>query len=155
MARSVATCWASLPRVPSRPSRRAPLVVLLAALSVALLALLVAAVWPTDRVLLTACQPAEVTYDDLGPYCLSLLETDPATLSLGLGVQRHHTLFIGRGETAGGYGHRVDYSPHPGAEDLEPYLEAAEVDWQPEGLTFREPSGHAVFVPAEQFTGGR
>lgn len=130
--------------------------VLLAALSAALLALLVVAVWPTDRVLLTTCQPAEVPYDDLGPYCLSVLETDPARLSLpDLRLGRHHALFIGRGDGTPAYGHYIDYSPHPGSQDLDAYLATAEVDWQPDGATFREASGHAVFIPAEQFTGGR
>lgn len=131
-----------------------PPVALSLLLCAALVALLLAAIWPTDRVLLTSCQPPELPYDGQGPYCLSLRETDPAALSLS-GLERHHTLFVGRGEGAGGYGHRVDYSPHPGSEAMATYLEGAEVDWQADGLRFREPSGHEVFVPAEQFTGGR
>jgi len=142
--------------MPGRPRRRPPLVALLLALIVALLALLVLMVWPTRRVLLTSCQPAEAPYDNLGPYCLSVVETDAGPLSLpDLGLERHHALFVGRGDGAPAYGHWVDYSPNPGGQDLQRYLEAAEVDWQPDGLTFRERSGHSVFVPAEQFIGGR
>lgn len=128
----------------------------LLALVAVLAVLLVVAVWPTDRVLLITCQPAEVPYDGQGPYCLSVVETDIAQLNLlDLGVQRHHALFVGRGDGPPVYGHRVDYSPNPGAQDLAAYLDGAEADWRPDGVTFREPSGHTVFLPADQFTGGR
>lgn len=131
------------------PTPRRPRSPVLLAVCVTLLATVIWARWPTNRVRFTSCQPAEVTYDELGPYCLYVKETIPQPCC---GGGRHHSLVIGRSASAG---HFADYTPNAQGRDMASYLEGAEVDWQPDGLTFREPSGHEVFVPAEQFTGGR
>jgi hypothetical protein len=112
----------------------------------------------TGEVLMQSCQPGTVTYDDGGPYCLSVVEADVGRVSpLALTLPRHTELFVGRGPAAPAYGLWVEYTPpfRTAGEDRQAYLEQVRVDWQPEGVTFREPSGRALFIPADQFTGGR
>ncbi len=140
--------------------RRATLIAAAVALAllVTVAALLVVFAGGTGELLLQSCQPETVTYDDQGPYCLSVVEADVGRFSpLELALPRHTELFVGRGPTAPAYGLRVEYTPpfRSLGEDREAYLEQVRVDWQPEGVTFREPSGQALFIPADQFTGGR
>ncbi len=143
-----------------RRRRRAPLVAAAVALGLLLTVAGLLAVFAggTGEVLLQSCQPETVTYDDRGPYCLSVVEADVGRVSpLAPALPRHTELFVGRGPAAPAYGLRVEYTPpfETAGEDRQAYLEQVRVDWQPEGLTFREPSGRALFIPAGEFIGGR
>lgn len=109
---------------------------------------------PTERVVWQDCQPDGLTYDDFGPYCLSVVEGGLNWEFLPLSRVRHHFVFIGRG-TEVSYGHYTDYSPHHGVELMADYVRGLATDWAAEGVTLTEPSGHRLFIPAESFTGGR
>jgi len=109
---------------------------------------------PTRQVVWQSCQPDTISYDSYDPYCLAVVEGDVNWTFMPLTVMRHHFLFVGRG-TEIGYGHYVDYSPQFSAYDKAEYLAGVQLDWTVEGVTFIEPSGHRLFVPADMFTGGR
>ena len=109
---------------------------------------------PTHRLLWQECQPATVSYDDFDPYCLSVVEGDVNWVFMPLNPRRHAYLFVARGTAVPGYGHYLDYGPQLYG-DPERYLSDVTLDWTAEGITFNEPTGHRLFIPAEQFTGGR
>jgi hypothetical protein len=129
----------------------------------ALLALIAAAIIanqlrPTNTVVWQTCQPDSVMYDDFDPYCLSVVEGAADMQFVPFRMGRVHYLFVGRGTGAPSYGHYVAYTPqyvHFAPADLADYLTEAAVEWEADGLTFVEPSGHRLYIPAEMFTGGR
>lgn len=100
-------------------------------------------------------QPASITYDDWGPYYLSVVESDLDWRGFPLHVERNHFIYVGRDAGSPAYGHMVDFSFHPYPEDLERFLDRAEVEWTAAGVLLELPSGHRLFIPADMFTGGR
>jgi hypothetical protein len=109
--------------------------------------------WKSDRVIKQWCQPKEIDYQSFDPYCLSVVEGSREWSNLEF--PRRHYLFIGRGTAAPGYGHYLDYTFHPGYEDVDAHVARSSVEWSPEGVTFIEATGHRLFIPKAMFIGGR
>jgi hypothetical protein len=70
-------------------------------------------------------------------------------------VGRNYSIYTGRDADSPSYGPWIDYSFHPSAEKIEPFLQRASVQWTDEGVTLELPSGHRLFIPEKMFTGGR
>ena len=109
----------------------------------------------TDRLIAEWKQVESVPYDSRGPYYLSVIEGNVDWSFFQLGWERHYFIYVGRESGGPGYGHYVDFSFHPGYEDLESYLKKSRVEWSDAGVTFNEPSGHVLFIPKQMFIGGR
>jgi hypothetical protein len=109
---------------------------------------------PTDRVLWQECQPEDVSYESFDPYCIAIVEGDVNWQFITFTVMRHFYVFVGRGQEIS-YGHYISYTPQFGATDKAEYLSGVTVEWTSDGVTLLEPGGHRLFIPADQFTGGR
>ena len=92
------------------------------------------------------CQPQTVEYD-AGDYCLAVVERRDLRLFVVPYVDHHHEIWIGRGPQPS-YGYAVDHSFHGD-------IDGSSAEWAEDGVTFVEPSGQRLFVPADAFTGGR
>jgi hypothetical protein len=72
------------------------------------------------------------------------------------GWERHYYIYVGRGRGEPAYGHYLEFSFHPsGADDLETHVKKSNIEWSESGVTFKEASGHILFIPKEMFIGGR
>lgn len=71
-----------------------------------------------------------------------------------MGWERHYYIWIGRESGQPSYGHEVEFSFHP-SEEFETYIKKSNIEWSDAGVTFKEASGHILFIPKEMFTGGR
>lgn len=101
-------------------------------------------------------QPADVQYDDASPhYYLSIVESDLDWRGFPLDVRRRYFIYVGRDAGRPTYGHIIDYSFHASGASLQNHIARSQVEWSSDGVTFREASGHVLFIPAEMFTGGR
>lgn len=107
----------------------------------------------SDRVIKQWHQPGEVDYQSYDPYSLSVIEG--AREWNFFSFSRRHYLFIGRGTNAPSYGHYLDYTFHPGSEEIDAHIGRSSVEWTQEGLTFVEETGHRLFVPKDMYIGGR
>lgn len=110
---------------------------------------------PSNEIKARWQQPASIKYDNFDPYYLSVVEGDVDWRYFPLSWQRHHHIYVGREKDAPDYGHYVDFSFHPGADDLESHLSKSKVEWSEEGVEFGEASGHRLFIPKRMFIGGR
>ena len=100
-------------------------------------------------------QPANITYDNQGPYYLSVVETDINWRGFPIYVKRNHIIYAGRESGTPSHGHVIEYSFHAFPDNLKDFLKKATVDWTPDGVTLVLPSGHRLFVPKNMFMGGR
>ena len=109
----------------------------------------------TNRLIAEWQQSASVDYKSAGPYYLSVIEGNVDWSFFLPGWERHYVIYVGRESGDPGYGHFVEFSFHPGYEDLESYVKSSRVEWSNDGVTFNEPSGHVLFIPKRMFVGGR
>lgn len=109
---------------------------------------------PSNRILARWKQPDVVNYKSYDPYYLSVLERDVNWTSFPLNWERHYKIYVGASETPA-HGHFIEFSFHPGYDDLEAHLKKSTVEWSNAGVTFKEASGHTLFIPKEMFIGGR
>ena len=109
----------------------------------------------SNRVIAEWKQDASVQYQSAGPYYLSVSEGNVDWSFFRLGWERHYFIYVGRESGDPGYGHFVDFSFHPGYEDLESHIKKSSVEWSEAGATFKVPSGHVLFIPKEMYIGGR
>jgi hypothetical protein len=100
-------------------------------------------------------QPTSVTYDDWGPYYLSVVEDDRDWSGFPLYVERNYLIYVGRDSGKPSYGHMVKYSFHAYPDDLKTFLTKAQTNWTDKGVELLLPSGHSLFVPKDMFIGGR
>ncbi|MEV4091684.1 hypothetical protein [Streptosporangium saharense] len=98
----------------------------------------VAACWPRSEVLHRSTQPPTVAYGDGSSHLLALVRRSSL-------FGESHEIVVGRDPSLS-YGHRV------GVEVSAP-VRAAE--WTEAGVRVSFGTGHELFVPAEQFVGGR
>ena len=99
-------------------------------------------------------KPGEVQYDG-ATYYLSVVEGDIDWRGFPLYWTRRYYIYVGRESGPPTYGHVLDYSFHPVGDEIEVHIRQSVVEWSDECVTFREASGHVVFIPAEMFVGGR
>jgi hypothetical protein len=109
---------------------------------------------PSHRVIATWEKPGEVGYDGAA-YYLSVVESDIDWRGFPLNWSRRYYIYVGRESGTPTYGHVFDYSFHPAGSDLEAHIRQSVVEWSEEGVTFREASGHVMFIPQAMFVGGR
>ncbi|MFB9544785.1 hypothetical protein [Micromonospora sagamiensis] len=142
------------PAAAGRERRRRPL---RAAIIVALVCGVVAAAvllwWPRTTVVRVVDQPSGIGYADGSAHfaVLTHVRAPIAAIRLsegGSSAVDHHAVVLGR-DRSGGYGHRVRFD----ATGMDPA--DLTVEWTAEGVWLSYGSGHRVFVPANQFTGGR
>ena len=107
----------------------------------------------SNRVVHRWYQPSNVNYKSFDPYVLAVVEgaRDWATL----GWPRRYYIFVGRSNGVPGYGHYLDYTFHPGYENAEEHIRNSLVEWNKDGVTFIEATGHKLFIPKKMFIGGR
>ncbi len=111
--------------------------------------------WPSDRVIQQWAQPPTIDYQSFDPYTLSVIKGRRKWNVLSLESHYCYYIFIGSSTEAPEYGHYHDYSFSPGPEDIETHIKASKVEWNDDGLTFIEASGHRLYVPKKMFIGGR
>jgi hypothetical protein len=107
------------------------------------------------RPVATWMQPDSVSYDQWGPYYLTVAEADIDWRGFPLSVRRRYFVYAGRDSGKPSYGHAVDYSFNNGLADIDDYIRSCSVGWTAEGVTLTEPDGHLLFIPSTAFTGGR
>ncbi|MDZ4082513.1 MAG: hypothetical protein U1E10_06240 [Bdellovibrionales bacterium] len=100
--------------------------------------------WSRDK-LFTACQPQEIDYRSYGPYCFHVIKMNRL-----LGHQKK-IIISKTAETD--YGHVLNF-PTDHVFDRSEW-EKLRVDWRPEGLEFETALKVRVFIPKENFLGGR
>jgi hypothetical protein len=101
-------------------------------------------------------QPDSIDYKSFGPYFLSVIERDVSWTSFPLNWERHYEIYVGNENGAsGGYGHFIEFSFHPGLDDVETHVKKSNIEWTEAGVSFKEASGHVLFIPKEMFIGGR
>lgn len=110
---------------------------------------------PSMKVIAQWKQPADITYDQWGPYYLSVVESDRDWRGFPLQVERNHLIYVGRDAGKPSYGHMLDFSFYPVSDSTEEFVKKSKVRWTPEGVTLATQTGHRVFIPKGMFTGGR
>ena len=100
-------------------------------------------------------QPDEITYDQWGPYYMSVIESDLDWRGFPLYVERNYFIYVGRDSGKPSHGHMVKFSFHAFSDDLKTFLSKADAQWTDKGVELILPSGHRVFIPRDMFTGGR
>jgi hypothetical protein len=110
---------------------------------------------PSNKILAQWKQSDVVNYRSHDPYFVSVLERDINWTYFPLNWERHYQLYVGRESEAPAYGHFIEFSFHPGFDDLGTHLKKSTVEWSEAGVTFKEASGHKLFIPKMMFIGGR
>ena len=103
-------------------------------------------------------QPGTVQYDGLGPYYLSVYESDYDWRGFPLNWQRRYSIYVGRDSGTPNYGHNLDFTFYPMQADhfdVQTAITNSKTEWQTEGVTFITTAGHRVFIPKAMFIGGR
>ncbi len=72
-----------------------------------------------------------------------------------LNRERHYEIYVGHSNGVPAYGHFIEFSFHPGYDDIESHVKKSTVEWTDAGAIFKEPSGHVLFIPKNMFIGGR
>ena len=110
---------------------------------------------PSNKIIGQWKQSESVNYKSFDPYFLSLVERDLNWTYFPLNWERHYEIYVGDESGIPGYGHFIEFSFHPGVDDLATHLKKSTVDWSDAGVTFKEASGHILFIPKDMFIGGR
>ncbi|MBA7610011.1 hypothetical protein ES703_17214 [subsurface metagenome] len=107
---------------------------------------------PSHRVIHQWHQSADINYNNFDPYTLAVVEgaRDWATL----GWPRRHYIFVGRSNDVPDSGHYLAYTFHPDNGNKE-HIKKSLVEWDEDGVTFIEATGHKLFIPKKMFIGGR
>jgi len=96
-----------------------------------------------------------INYKSFDPYFLSVIERDINWTYFPLNSERHYEIYVGRENVAPAYGHFIEFSFHPGYDGIDSHLKNSTVEWTDAGVTFKEASGHVLFIPKDMFIGGR
>ncbi|HEY4506264.1 MAG TPA: hypothetical protein VJJ24_02370 [Candidatus Paceibacterota bacterium] len=110
---------------------------------------MVGVVW-SRKVLLTSCQPAEVTYDSFDPYCLTISKQ---RLSLGT----RYVIWVAK-QIEPSYGHGLDYPEvNRGFFSIssDDEISQTKVVWTSDSIELETPLNTKIFIPMKNFTGGR
>jgi hypothetical protein len=110
---------------------------------------------PSNRIIAQWKEPESVNYKSFDPYFLSVVERDIDWSSFPLSRKRRYLIYVGRGSGRPTYGHMIDFSFHPGFDDFDAHVKKSMVEWSDAGVTFKEASGHILFIPKDMFIGGR
>ena len=110
---------------------------------------------PSNKIIAQWKQSDLINYKSFDPYFLTVLERDVNWTSFPLNWERHYEIYVGSDNGIPGYGHFIEFSFHPGYEGLDSHMKKSTVDWSDAGVTFKEASGHVLFIPKGMFIGGR
>lgn len=111
---------------------------------------------PSLNVIAQWAQPAELTYDDRGPYYVSVVERGTDWSGSPLYMEASHFIYAGREPGHPSYGHMINFSFYPSYEDdLPTFLQKTNIQWTAEGVQMEFQSGHRLFIPKDSFIGGR
>jgi len=110
---------------------------------------------PSNKIIAQWKQSDLMNYKSFDPYFLTVLERDVNWTSFPLNWERHYEIYVGSDNGIPGYGHFIEFSFHPGYEGLDSHMKKSTVDWSDAGVTFKEASGHVLFIPKGMFIGGR
>ena len=110
---------------------------------------------PSNVTLAQWKQSDVVNYKSYDPYFFSVVERDVNWTYFPLNWERHYLIYVGRENEMPAYGHFIEFSFHPGFDGLDTHLKKSTVEWSDAGVTFKEASGHILFIPKEMFIGGR
>jgi hypothetical protein len=72
-----------------------------------------------------------------------------------LNWERHYEIYVGTANGIPAYGHFIEFSFHPGSDDIDSHVKKSTVEWTEAGAIFKEASGHVLFIPKGMFIGGR
>jgi hypothetical protein len=109
---------------------------------------------PTFRVIKSWKQSADISYSSFDPYFLNIVEDNIDLGHLPFTAPRNYFLYIGKENDEVTYGHIKNYSFEYN-DNIDEYLNGCEVEWTSKGVTFKESSGHSLFIPKKAFIGGR
>ncbi len=109
----------------------------------------------SNRIICEWKQADSVNYRSFDPYFLSVVEGDVNWSSFPLTWERHYEIYVGRETGKPSYGHFIEFSFHPGFDDIDAHIKKSTVEWSDKGVTFNEASGHTLFIPKDMFIGGR
>ena len=110
---------------------------------------------PSNKIIGQWKQSDSVNYKSYDPYFLSVVERDVNWTYFPLNWERHYEIYVGSNSGTPTYGHFIEFSFHPGFDDVGAHVKKSTVDWSDAGVTFREASGHVLFIPKDMFIGGR
>ena len=110
---------------------------------------------PSNKIIGQWKQPDSINYKSYDPYFLSVIERDVNWTYFPLNWERHYEIYVGREDGNPGYGHFIEFSFHPGSDGIETHMKKSTVEWNDDGVIFKEASGHVLFIPKAMFTGGR
>jgi hypothetical protein len=110
---------------------------------------------PSNKIIAQWKQSDLINYKSFDPYFLTVLERDVNWTSFPLNWERNYEIYVGSDNGIPGYGHFIEFSFHPGYEGLDSHMKKSTVDWSDAGVTFKEASGHVLFIPKGMFIGGR
>ena len=99
-------------------------------------------------------QSESINYNSFDPYFFNVVKDNVDLGHLPFTVSRNYFIYIGKESNDVTYGHIKNYSFEYN-NDIEEYLSLCSVQWSQAGVTFKEPSGHTLFIPKKSFIGGR
>ena len=130
-------------------------IVVTAGISVLLTSLLF--VWlqkPSLKVVKSWKQAETVNYNSFDPYFINIVEDNIYLGNLPFKAPQNYFIYVGTGSEEVTYGHIKRYSFEYN-QNISRYLDECRVHWTMEGVTFKEPGGHTLFIPRDSFTDGR
>ena len=110
---------------------------------------------PSNRIIGQWKQPDSINYKSFDPYFLSVVERDVNWTYFPLNWERHYEIYVGTANGTSAYGHFIEFSFHPGDDDIDSHVKKSTVEWTEAGAIFKEASGHVLFIPKGMFIGGR
>ena len=109
---------------------------------------------PSLKIVKSWKQSELISYNSFDPYFFNVVTGNIDLGHLPFTVSRNYFIYVGKESNDVTYGHIKNYSFEYN-DDIEEYLSLCSVQWSQEGVTFKEPSGHTLFIPKESFIGGR
>ncbi len=110
---------------------------------------------PSNKIIGQWKQSDSVHYKSFDPYFLSVVERDINWTYFPLNWERHYEIYVGRENVIPAYGHFIEFSFYRGFDDVDTHMKKSSVEWSDAGVTFKEASGHILFIPKDMFIGGR
>jgi len=110
---------------------------------------------PSNRIIGQWKQSDSINYKSFDPYFLSVVERDVNWTYFPLNWERHYKIYVGKENGIPAYGHFIEFSFHPGDDDIDSHVKKSTVEWTEAGAIFKEASGHVLFIPKGMFIGGR
>ncbi|MGM0623974.1 MAG: hypothetical protein ACQESH_08170 [Campylobacterota bacterium] len=109
---------------------------------------------PSLKIIKSWKQPESINYNSFDPYFVNIVKDNIDLGHLPFTIPQNYFIYVGKESTEVTYGHIKNYSFEYNQNIIE-YLDLCTVQWSPEGVSFKEPSGHTLFIPKKSFIGGR